>query len=274
MKAKHELLERSAAESVYASYGIALIAAWRSLSGVLALFTPGLARRRRVVAASCRALLHLAGIRIDVVGGRHLDAGRCLVVANHQGMLSGIALMAVVPDTFFFTAKREFAERWLPAVFLRRLGVQFVERRDARAAALDLGAVRARLRSGESAVVFPEGTFRRQPGLGPFRMGGFVVAAQTATPVVPVAIRGARAIWPGKTWWPRLRRGVVTVRFLPPLAPAGATWWNAVSLRHECRERIAPFTGEFASPHGVTSRSHLTGSLRRGSPAASTGDSA
>ena len=41
-------------------------------------------------------------------------------------------------------------------------------------------------------LFFPEGTFGRAPGLRPFRMGAFVVAAQTGVPLVPMGITGNR----------------------------------------------------------------------------------
>jgi 1-acyl-sn-glycerol-3-phosphate acyltransferase len=52
------------------------------------------------------------------------------------------------------------------------------------------------LRGGRSLVFFPEGTFLRPPGVLPFRLGAFKAAAEARCPVVPVAIRGTRAILP------------------------------------------------------------------------------
>jgi hypothetical protein len=50
------------------------------------------------------------------------------------------------------------------------------------------------VRGGQSLVIFPGGRLARAPGLRPFHMGAFVVAAETGVPVVPVAIRGTRTI--------------------------------------------------------------------------------
>ena len=235
---------RSLAEATYAAYGLLLVLLSRWFSGCGVLGIPGLARRRRFVAGVCRLFLRLAGIRVEVEGREHLSAGPCLAVANHQGMLCDVVLSALLPDHFFFTPKREFSESRLADAFLRRLDFQYVDRRDPIRGVADLGAVEARLRAGESAVVHPEGTFRDEPGLRRFHMGAFVAAVATGTRVVPVAIRGARSIWRGKTWLPRLRRGSVTVRVLPPIAPAGGGWRAAVALRDECRRRILPHTGE------------------------------
>ncbi|ETZ99771.1 acyltransferase family protein [Mycobacterium kansasii 824] len=44
--------------------------------------------------------------------------------------------------------------------------------------------------SGQSLVIFPEGRLARAPGLRPFHIGAFVVAAEAGVPALPVAIRG------------------------------------------------------------------------------------
>ena len=236
---------RFLAESAYAAYGLPLVIVWRWICGCFVLVIPRLQRRRRFVAAVCRLFLRLAGIRLTVEGRDYLSTRPCLVVANHQGLLGGIVMNAVLPDWFFFTPKREFVENPFADAFLRRLGVQYVDKRDPKTGVADLEAVKTRLRASESAMVYPEGIFHREPGLHQFYMGGFVVAAATATPLVPVAIRGARAIWRGKTWTPYLRRGSVTVTVMPPIAPRGDDWQAAVTLHHESRRRILPHTGEF-----------------------------
>jgi 1-acyl-sn-glycerol-3-phosphate acyltransferase len=58
----------------------------------------------------------------------------------------------------------------------------------------DTHELEARARRGESLLFFPEGTFRRMPGLRDFRMGAFIAAAQAGVPVVPVAIHGTRSM--------------------------------------------------------------------------------
>lgn len=126
-----------------------------------------------------------------------------------------------------------------------------VSRRDPKKGIADLEAVKKRIRAGESAMVFPEGVFYSDPGLRQFFMGGFVIAASTATPVIPVAIQGARAIWRGKTWLPHLRPGSVTVTVMRPIEPDRGDWQAAVALRNECRSQILPHTAEFDGTESI-----------------------
>jgi 1-acyl-sn-glycerol-3-phosphate acyltransferase len=97
-------------------------------------------------------------------------------------------------------------------------------------------------RNGQSIVFFPEGTFTSFPGLQPFRMGAFVTAAQSLTPVVPVAIKGSREIVRGSDWFPH--HGAIEVTVCPPFMPHGEGWQAAVKLRDAARREITRHSGE------------------------------
>jgi 1-acyl-sn-glycerol-3-phosphate acyltransferase len=55
-------------------------------------------------------------------------------------------------------------------------------------------------------------------------------------PVVPIAIRGARAVLRDEHWL--LRRGCVSITVSPPILPEGSDWASAVRLRDAARAAI------------------------------------
>ena len=150
-----------------------------------------------------------------VHGQEHLPQhGPYVLVVNHASYLDALVLVAVLPGRLRYVAKRELGERWLSRLPLQRLGVEFVERFAAPRGVEDTCRVVQTVRQGWAVVFFPEGTFGREPGLRPFHMGAFVVAAQ-AGPVVPLALARVRSC--GPQWLPR--RGVVRLTFGAPDAP-------------------------------------------------------
>ena len=196
--------------------------------------------------AGARLVLWLTGTPVTVSGLEHVPRGApCVLVVNHASYLDGMVLMAALPEPLGFVAKRELREPFIPRVYLQRLGTEFVERFAAHESVQDARRLEGSLRAGHTLVFFPEGTFTRSPGLMPFRMGAFLVAANTAVPVVPAAICGTRSILRDGQWWPR--RGAITITFGAPVLPVGDTldaFAAAVVLRDAARAHIVRHCGE------------------------------
>jgi 1-acyl-sn-glycerol-3-phosphate acyltransferase len=187
------------------------------LALILILPVPSLALRRRMVRGAARLELWLCGMRVTVANVARLPATQCVVVANHASYIDGVVLFAALPPVFGFVIKREMSRVPLASLLLRRIGSHFVDRGGPQRSARDTRKLLRRAQAGGAMAFFPEGTFRHQPGLAPFRSGAFVVAANAQLPIVPVAIRGARLALPPGTWMPR--PGLIEVE-LAPVLPA------------------------------------------------------
>jgi 1-acyl-sn-glycerol-3-phosphate acyltransferase len=94
-------------------------------------------------------------------------------------------------------------------------------------------------------LVFPEGTFNREPGILPFHSGAFVAAATAGVPVVVAGLRGTREALRAGTWRPR--RSHINLEVGPVLVPSGSDWSATVRLRDRAREAMASLAGEFAA---------------------------
>ena len=75
------------------------------------------------------------------------------------------------------------------------------------------------LRSGNSFLIFPEGTRSRTDELLPFKKGGFIMAIKAGAPIVPVAVQGGRAAMRRGSWI--IRPVTVSVRVGRPVETAG-----------------------------------------------------
>ena len=137
------------------------------------------------------------------------------------------------PPDLAYVAKRELEDGFLTRVMMRRLGALLVERFDAVQSAGEVPRAAAALAAGESLVIFPEGTFRREPGLRAFRLGGFLAAAQAGVPTFPAVLLGTRHVFRDDA--AIFRRGRVEVEVLPPIWPDGDDWAAALRLRDRVR---------------------------------------
>nr|MCU0806209.1 AMP-binding protein [Burkholderiales bacterium] len=236
---------RWAASVAHYAYGAWAWAAFSvaALAGAFAAFCiPGIGRRRRALRAIIRTLAAAIGVRIVVEGAERLPDGAFTLVANHASYIDPFVLGIAVPRDLAFVAKGELRDHWLFGPALSRVGTRFVERFDVGRSIDDARGLAAAAGAGESFAFFPEGTFRRAPGLLAFRTGAFLVAAHNAMPVVPVTLVGTRALLPDKTWLP----SPVTVRVLvgAPLTANGSDWEAATRLRNAARAAILAASGE------------------------------
>ena len=191
----------------------------------------------RVVRGWCRATLAILGCRPRVEGAERVPlSGAVIFAANHSSYLDAVVLFAAMPRDFRFVGKRELLGWPLVGTVVRRAGHLTVERADPSRSVEDAARVGAAIRDGTSLVFFPEGTFRDGPRLLPFRLGAFKAAVEAGCPVVPVTIRGTRAMLPAAAWLPR--RSPITVTFGLPIAPGATDWREIVRLRDLTRAAI------------------------------------
>jgi 1-acyl-sn-glycerol-3-phosphate acyltransferase len=204
---------------------------------------PRLHRRRQVVHLTARSIFNLVACPIIVEGLEHLPDGPCVVVANHASYVDGVVMQAALPPRFAYMVKREMAAVPLAAFLLRRVGTQFVDRKNPKGGATDARRVQKTASTGQSIAAFPEGTFTEKPGVGPFLGGAFAAAVKAGLPVVPAAINGARTMLPADRWLPRPAR--IHVRLLPAIQPPTSSDRSAVhQLRDAARAAVVAHVHE------------------------------
>jgi len=233
---------RGAVAVVYSCWVWTATAALATLAYVAGLVLPQ-AVAGRVWRGAAWAAVRAAGLPVAIEGAGQLpDAGPVVVVANHASYVDGLLLFALLPSRFVFAAKEGFGRNPFTRIAFRKAGAVFVERFEAGRSVEDSRMLAGLAKAGAALAIFPEGTFSRTPGLRPFRMGAFVVAAEAGVPVVPVAFRGTRSVLRDGEWI--FRRREVRAVFGAPIAPAGTDWAAAVRLRDAARAHILRHCGE------------------------------
>jgi fatty-acyl-CoA synthase len=181
-----------------------------------------------------RVVIRASGCRLRVSGTEHLGGGGpVMLVSNHASYLDSIALMAAIPLACRFVVDIRH-ETWpLVGTAIRRARHITVDRRTSRARAACLHTITTTLRHGRSVLMFPEGSRSRGSELLPFRAGAFRAAVEASRPVIPITVRGTRAIWPPDARG--LRRGSIEVIIHHAIEPMGHDRREIARLRASAR---------------------------------------
>ena len=174
------------------------------------------------------------GVTVRAQRQTRLDPHRPYVfMSNHRSHLDVLAVMDALADfELRWVAKKELTEVPLFGWALRQSGHIIVDRSNTAQAIASLRAAKAQMAGGVSVIIFPEGTRADDEQLGSFKKGGFMLALETDTPIVPIVVRGTRALLPRNTW--QIRAGVVDVVIGAPIPCTGVP-------RDALMEQVAAF---------------------------------
>ena len=166
--------------------------------------------------------LATSGIRYRVAGAEHLPFGRAAVYcADHQSNVDPPLLFTALHPRMHILYKHEIDRIPLLARAFRMGGFIPIDRRRKESAMRSIELGSESLRSGNSFLIFPEGTRSKTDDLLPFKKGGFIMAIKAGAPIVPVAVQGGReAMRKGSAI---IRPVTVSVRVGQPIETAGVS---------------------------------------------------
>ena len=198
-------------------------------------------------------VVHLLGIRPQVLGLENMPDEPCVILAKHQSAWETMFLQDCVPHGAYcvFVLKKELLRVPLVGWGLAAMKMISIDR-SAGKAALDLvvSQGRERLEQGFYIIVFPEGT-RVAPGLKKrYKPGSAYLATHVAgCKVVPVA-HNAGELWPRQAFLKK--PGTVTVSIGPAF---DATGLSEAQVNRRAEEWIE---GEMhrLSPHRYSNAAH------------------
>lgn len=208
-----------------------------------------------------RVVALILGLEVRAMG-EALQAGPCLIVANHVSWIDIVALSALAPVSFI--AKREVAQWPFFGALARLQRTVFVDRERRHRAHGDKTEIERRLEAGDTLVLFPEGTSGDGASVLPFKSSLFGAADAEHLPIQPVTLAYSHG-WglpltrrhrPAFAWyggmelaphlWQALKTGPLTVTVVghPPLAAGTARKAAARQAEEAVRQ------GLYAALHG------------------------
>jgi len=162
-------------------------------------------------------LMKLGGVKLEIVGRENLPKNEIVVyMANHQSDLDWPVIFMAIPGQYLFVAKKELFDVPIFGTYLRIQNYIPIERDKIRKSLKTYEDVIGQIRSGNSIVIYPEGTRSHSRELQRFKSFSFAFLQEARVRVVPIAIdgsiniqkKGSKLITPGK----------VKVTILPPVS--------------------------------------------------------
>jgi 1-acyl-sn-glycerol-3-phosphate acyltransferase len=181
--------------------------------------------------------LGLSGIRYRVTGRENLPLDRAAVYcSNHESNVDPPLLFAALHPRMHILYKHEIDRIPILARAFRLGGFIPIDRRNKESALRSIDAGAASIRSGNSFLIFPEGTRSRSSDLLPFKKGGFIMAIKAQAPIVPIAVTGARAAM--RKGSASIRPVMVNIRVGRPIETAGLSLDDRDQIIDRVREAI------------------------------------
>lgn len=162
-----------------------------------------------------KLILRIAGVRIKVHGLENLyPMQRRIYVVNHTSYFDIPILLASLPDTVRIMYRKNL-ER-IPIFGWGVASSPFIgiQREKARDAMRGIEEAIQTISTGESVVIFAEGTRSKDGRLSKFKRGAFLLASRSGKQIIPIALSGAQKIMPKES--NKFYPGDVDITILPP----------------------------------------------------------
>ena len=162
----------------------------------------------------CKLMIFMFGCKIKVRG--QLPKNEFFVImANHVSFLDVFAIPTVLSSKFSAVAASINFKIPLYSLFLRKLRVVPINRSNKEKAIASINQAQEVLKDGCHIVVLPEGTRTISGSLGKLKKGGFHLAKNTNSRILPIITKGLFEIKPKNRWY--IKPGKIEIYICDPI---------------------------------------------------------
>ncbi len=181
--------------------------------------------------------VRVVGVRIRVRGLERIPRGVCLFVANHTSSADAPAVVGAIPRRIAILLK-ESLFKWPIAGQAFTLAHFIRVNRGARDSAIaSVEKATEALKSGQSFLIYPEGTRSPDGRLQEFKKGAVVMAITAGVPIVPMVCSGAHRVMEKRSLV--IHPGEILVEFLQPIDASKYSLEERDDLNEHVRQVMA-----------------------------------
>jgi len=193
------------------------------------------------------------GVRVRVRGLERIPPGVCLFAANHTSSADAPAVVGAIPRRIAVLLK-ESLFKW-PIVGQAFWSARFipVNRKEHESAVASVEKAAEALRSGQSFLIYPEGTRSPDGRLQRFKKGAVVMAIRAGVPIVPAVCSGAHKIMEKHSLV--IHPGEIQVEFLEPIDASKYSLEERDVLNERVHDAMAAALPEDQRPQDLANES-------------------
>src|SRR5947208_3080733 len=178
-----------------------------------------------------------AGVRVRVSGLERIPPGVCLFAANHTSSADAPAVVGAIPRRIAILLKESLFRYPIVGAAFRLARFIPVDRRLHDSALESLEKAVQELRSGQSFLIYPEGTRSPDGRLQKFKKGAVVMAIKAGVPIVPVACSGAHRVMEKRSLV--INPGEILVEFLESIDASKYTFQERENINEVVHDALA-----------------------------------
>ncbi|MCX6153604.1 MAG: lysophospholipid acyltransferase family protein [Candidatus Kapabacteria bacterium] len=163
-------------------------------------------------------ILKISGVKLEIIGAELLNPNeKYIYVANHSSLFDIPVLLAGLNDSVRIMYKKELENIPIFGWGLRKSPFISIVREDPRNAMAGIEKALESISTGDSIIVFPEGTRSLDGKPQTFKRGAFMLAARAAKPIVPISLIGTFSVFdkPNKIFHPTTVK-IILHKPIPP----------------------------------------------------------
>ena len=189
----------------------------------------------------CHIMLSALLVLPKIKGGFPSD-GTYIIMMNHSSFLD-VFIFPLVPRGAWtgITAAENFK---IPvfSTIIKRIQAIPIERKNRQASFESIKQAENVLKQGIHVGILPEGTRTLDGKIKPLKKGGFHMAINTNTPIIPVGVSGAFYFKPKNRWW--MKPSLVTVNIGDPISINDYTALGVDGLSTKVEKLLKSLSGE------------------------------